>query len=224
MRKTTAFVGLGLAVALALTGCAGAATATPEATTSASAHEHDTVNSAGAGLRAALQGVLYDHVFLAAAAIHQALQDGGDLKAPRTAAAIQTLDDNSVAVAALVGSAYPDAEQPFLDSWRSHIPLFVDYTLGKVTKNQAQVDKAVAGLGDYAVAFGQLINSVVPNLPAAAVQAELEMHAKTLLAAIDADIAGDPTYYSLLQASATHMQATAAALAGGIAVDKKIGL
>ena len=224
MRKTTAFVGLGLAVALALTGCAGAATATPEATTSASAHDHDTVNSAGAGLRAALQGVLYDHVFLAAAAIHQALQDGGDLKAPRTAAAIQTLDDNSVAVAALVGSAYPDAEQPFLDSWRSHIPLFVDYTLGKVTKNQAQVDKAVAGLGDYAVAFGQLINSVVPNLPAAAVQAELEMHAKTLLAAIDADIAGDPTYYSLLQASATHMQATAAALAGGIAVDKKIGL
>ena len=224
MRKTTAFAGLGLAVALALTGCAGAATATPEATTSPSAHDHDTVNSAGAGLRAALQGVLYDHVFLAGATIHQALQDGGDLTAPRTAAAIQALDANSVAVAKLVGSAYPDAEQPFLDSWRSHIPLFVEYTLGKVTKNQAQVDTAVKGLGDYAVAFGQLINSVVPTLPAAAVQAELEMHATTLLAAIDADIAGDPTYYSLLQASATHMQATAAALAGGIAVDKKIAL
>jgi hypothetical protein len=224
MRKIAAFAGLGLAAALVLTGCStpAADTTTDDAGMSDESMAIDTVNSDGSGLRAAIQAALYDHVYLAGAAIDQALQDGGDLTAPNTAAAVQALDDNSVAVAALIGSVYPDAEQPFLDSWRSHIPFFVDYTLGKVTGDQAKVDAAVAGLGEYAVSFGQLINSVVPELPAEAVQAELEMHATTLLAAIDADIAGDPAYFSLLQESASHMQMTATALAGGIAANKGI--
>ena len=222
MRKITALAGLGLAAALALTGCSAAAGTDTSTTDESTTMAVDTVNSDGSGLRAAIQAALYDHVYLASAAIHQALADGGDLTAPRTAAALQAVDDNSVAVSKLIGSVYPDAEQPFLDSWRSHIPFFVDYTLGKVTDDQAKVDKAVSDLGGYAVAFGQLINSVVPELPAEAVQAELEGHATTLLAAIDADIAGDPSYYSLVQMSAHHMQMTATALAGGIATNKGI--
>jgi hypothetical protein len=220
MRKFTAIAALGIAATFALAGCTAAGTGTDTGADAPAAV--DTVNSDGAGLRAAVQAALYDHVYLAGAAIHQALQDGGDLTAPKTAAAVQALDDNSVAVSKLIGSVYPDAEQPFLDSWRSHIPFFVDYTLGKVTKDQAKVDKAVSDLGAYAVSFGELIHSVVPELPAAAVQGELEMHATTLLAAIDADIAGDPSYYSLLQEAASHMQMTATALAGGIATNKGI--
>ncbi len=221
MRKITAFAGLGLAAALVLTGCS-MTPATDTATDAPTAAAIDTVNSDGSGLRAAIQAALYDHVYLAGAAINQALADGGDLTAPKTAAAVQALDDNSVAVSKLIGSVYPDAEQPFLDSWRSHIPFFVDYTLGKVTGDQAKVDKAVSDLGAYAVSFGQLINSVVPELPAEAVQKELEAHATSLLAAIDADIAGDPSYFSLLQEAAAHMQMTATALAGGIAANKGI--
>jgi hypothetical protein len=224
MRKIAAFAGLGLAAALVLTGCStpAADTTTDDAGMSEESMAMDTVNSDGSGLRAAIQAALYDHVYLAGAAIDQALQDGGDLTAPGTAAAVQALDDNSVAVSALIGSVYPDAEQPFLDSWRSHIPFFVNYTLGKVTGDQAAVDQAVSDLGAYAVSFGQLINSVVPELPAEAVQAELETHAVSLLAAIDANIAGDPAYFSLLQESAAHMQMTATALAGGIAANKGI--
>lgn len=226
MRTTITFTGLGLALALALTGCTAAGNTADDGMDDHSMMESgtatDTVNSDGAGLRAAIQAALYDHVYLAGAAIDQALQDGGDLTAPGTAAAVQALDDNSVAVAALIGSVYPDAEQPFLDSWRSHIPFFVDYTLGKVTGDQAAVDEAVANLGAYAVSFGELINSVVPELPAEAVQGELEMHASTLLAAIDADIAGDPAYFGLLQEAASHMQMTATALAGGIAENQGI--
>jgi hypothetical protein len=62
----------------------------------------------------------------------------------------------------------------------------------------------------------------VPELPAAAVQGELEMHATSLLAAIDADVAGDPAYYGLLKDAAGHMPMTALALAGGIAANKGI--
>jgi hypothetical protein len=222
MRKIVGFAGLGIAAALVLTGCSAPAATDDTTTTEEEPMAVDTVNSDGSGLRAAIQAALYDHVYLAGAAIDQALQDGGDLTAPNTAAAVQALDDNSVAVAALIGSVYPDAEQPFLDSWRSHIPFFVNYTLGKVTGDQAMVDQAVSDLGTYAVSFGQLINSVVPELPAEAVQAELEAHATSLLAAIDADIAGDPAYFGLLQEAAAHMQMTATALAGGIATNKGI--
>ena len=218
MRKTTAFAGLGLAAALVLSGCATTATeeAPMEETETVAI---DTVNSDGSALRAQLTALLADHVYLAAAAIDQAIADGGDLTTADVQAAVAVLDENSVEVAALVGSAYPDAEQPFLDSWRSHIPFFVNYTLGKATGDEAAAEQAVADLNGYAVSFGQLINSVVPELPAEAVQGELEMHAVSLLAAIDANLAGDPEYFSLLKEAAGHMPMTATALAGGIAAN-----
>ncbi|MCU1438496.1 MAG: uncharacterized protein JWP66_1583 [Naasia sp.] len=227
MRKSITITGLGVAAMLALAGCstgtaAGSDTESSSAPMSESMAMTDTVNSDGAGLRAALTGLLYDHVYLAGAAINQALADGGDLTAPKTAAAVATLDENSVEVAAAVGSVYPDAEEPFLESWRSHIPFFVEYTLGKATNDTARVDAATSGLEAYAVSFGELINSVVPELPAEAVQGELEMHATSLLAAIDANIAGDPQYYDLLKDAASHMSMTATALAGGIAENADI--
>lgn len=227
MRKTTAFAGLGLAAALVLTGCSATAEETVEEPmtseeTEAEAPMIDTVNSDGSNLRAQLTALLADHVYLAGAAIDQALQDGGDLTTEQVGAAVAALDENSVEVAALVGSAYPDAEQPFLDSWRSHIPFFVNYTVAKATGDQAGVDQALSDLSGYAVSFGQLINSVVPELPAEAVQAELEMHAESLVAAIDANIANDPAYFDLLKEAASHMPMTAAALAGGIAADLEL--
>lgn len=219
MRKPTAFAGLGLAAALVLSGCATTAADEAPAVDDAAPVMIDTVNSDGSGLRAQLTALLADHVYLAAAAIDQAIADGGDLTTADVQAAVAVLDENSVEVAALVGSAYPDAEQPFLDSWRSHIPFFVNYTLGKATGDEAAAEQAVADLNGYAVSFGQLINSVVPELPAEAVQAELEMHAVSLLAAIDANLAGDPAYFSLLKEAAGHMPMTATALAGGIAAN-----
>ncbi len=219
MRKTTAFAGLGLAAALVLSGCATTTEAEEAPMDESAPAVIDTVNSDGSGLRAQLTALLADHVYLAAAAIDQAIADGGDLTTADVQAAVGVLDENSVEVAALVGSAYPDAEQPFLDSWRSHIPFFVNYTLGKATGDEAAAEQAVADLNGYAVSFGQLINSVVPELPAEAVQAELEMHAVSLLAAIDANLAGDPAYFSLLKEAAGHMPMTATALAGGIAAN-----
>ena len=225
MRKITAFAGLGLAAALVLTGCSAPADEPAAETSSMETEEAtpiDTVNSDGAGLRAALTGLLYDHVYLASAALDQALADGGDLTTDDVAGAVAALDENSVEIAAAVGSVYPDAEQPFLDSWRSHIPFFVNYTVAKATGDQAGIDQALSDLNGYAVSFGELINSVVPELPAEAVQGELEMHATSLVAAIDANIAGDPAYFDLLKDAASHMSMTSLALAGGIAANAGI--
>jgi hypothetical protein len=179
--------------------------------------------NAGAELRAGLTALLTEHVYLAGVAINQAVADGGDLNKPATKAAVAALDANSVDISKAVGSAYPDAEKPFLDSWRSHIGFFVDYTLGKATKDNAKVEKAKADLDGYRISFGQLINSVVPELPADTVAGALMPHVDSLFTAIDAVVAGDPTAFAKLQKASTHMPDTAAALAGGIAENKKLG-
>jgi hypothetical protein len=92
-----------------------------------------------------------------------AVSKGGDLKDPQVVGAVKALDANSVALSKAIGSFTPTAEKPFLASWRQHIGFFVNYTLGKATKNDKQVAKAKADLDAYRTSFGQLINSVVPR-------------------------------------------------------------
>ena len=179
-----------------------------------------TADAAGSELRAGLTYLLTEHVYEAGIAINQAVADGGDLTKPKTAGAVGALDANSVALSKAVGSAYPDAEAPFLKSWRQHIGFFVDYTLGKATKDDAKVAKAKTDLDGYRTSFGQLINSVVPQLPADAVATELTPHVASLFTAIDDVVAGSPNTFKDLSTAAGHMPGTAATLAGGIAENK----
>jgi hypothetical protein len=173
-----------------------------------------------AALRATLTSLLSDHVWLAGNALDTAVQRKGDLKDPQVVGAVKALDANSVALAKAVGSVYPDAEKPFLASWRQHIGFFVNYTLGKATNDDKQVAKAKADLDNYRTSFGELINSVVPELPADAVVEELKPHVNSLYAAIDASVAGKPDYQTKLSMAANHMAMTAEILAGGIAKNK----
>jgi hypothetical protein len=176
-----------------------------------------------ADLRAGLTGLLTQHVYAAGIAISTAVAKGGNVKDPLVVGAVSALDDNSVALSKAVGSAYPKAEAPFLASWRQHIGFFVNDTLGKATRNTAMTAKAVTDLDGYRISFGQLINSVVPELPADAVANELKPHVASLLTTIDALIAGSPAVYGDLQTAAGHMPGTAATLAGGIAANLKLG-
>jgi hypothetical protein len=221
-------------IALAATACGGSSTNQNASGASPSpAASSDTMSTAAVGqaatttkaaeLRAGLTYLLEEHVQLAGIATGTALAKKGNLNDPAVKAAVAALDANSVALSKAVGSAYPKAEAPFLASWRQHIGFFVDYTLGKATKNAAMTSKAVKDLDGYRTSFGQLINSVVPELPADAVANELKPHVASLFAAIDAQVAGDPKQFVLLQAAADHMPGTAAILAGGIATNLKLG-
>jgi hypothetical protein len=161
-------------------------------------------------------------VWLAGNALDTAVRHKGDLKDPQVVGAVKALDANSVALAKTVGSVYPDAEKPFLASWRQHIGFFVNYTLGKATKDDKQVAKAKADLDAYRTSFGELINSVIPELPADAVAEELKPHVQSLYAAIDADVAARADYQTKLTKAADHMPMTAAILASGIVANKNI--
>ena len=180
------------------------------------------VDGMASTVRATLTSQLSAHVWLAGNALDTAVSKKGDLKDPQVVGAVKALDANSVALAKTLGSVYPDAEKPFLASWRQHIGFFVDYTLGKATKNDKQVAKAKADLDAYRTSFGELINSVVPELPADAVAEELIPHVDTLFAAIDASVAGKPDYQAKLTEAANHMPMTAAVLTSGIVANKKI--
>jgi hypothetical protein len=94
--------------------------------------------------------------------------------------------------------------------------------LGKATKDDKQVAKAKADLDAYRTSFGELINSVVPELPADAVAEELKPHVQSLYAAIDASVAGKADYQTKLSMAADHMAMTAAILASGIVANKNI--
>ncbi|MEP6463054.1 MAG: hypothetical protein ABJC62_06460 [Frankiaceae bacterium] len=182
----------------------------------------DAAATPAAALRAGLTDLLDNHVWLAGNALNTAVTKGGNLKDKNVAGAVAALDANSVALSKAIGAAYPAAEKPFLASWRQHIGFFVNYTLGKATKNAKMAAKAKTDLDGYRTGFGQLIHSVVPELPAAAVATELKPHVASLLAAIDASVAKSPTFQSKLAVSAEHMQMTAAVLANGIAKNKKM--
>ncbi len=184
------------------------------------AAQHTGATGPAADLQSGLTFLLTEHVFTAGNALQTAVAKGGNMDDPAVQAAVSTLDANSVALSKAVGAAYPQAEAPFLESWRQHIGFFVNYTLGKATGDTAMSEQAMTDLDGYRTSFGQLINSVVPELPADAVAEELTPHVQSMLDYIDAMVAGDPSASAKLSAAAAHMPHTATTLAGGIAANK----
>jgi hypothetical protein len=176
------------------------------------------IDSGPAETRAVLTDLLQEHVYLAGIAIEQAVEAGGDLEAAAPAAAVETLDANSVELSEVVASVAGDENgEAFLGLWREHIGFFVDYTLGKATDDQAKVDQALTDLDGYQEAAGAFFEEITAGeLPADALIESLEGHIGTLTAAIDSLVAGDTQVFTQLRAAGQHMPMAAAALSGAI--------
>jgi cytochrome c556 len=173
-------------------------------------------DSGASELRSGLTALLSEHVYLAGIAVSQGVGEGLTSKQFKAAAA--ALDTNSKGLAKAIGSVYgADAGKQFLALWRKHIGFFVTYTKGKATRNAKLTAKAKRRLDGYRADFGAFIASANPNLPAAAVAAELKPHVTTLFAAIDSVVAGKADAFKKLKKAADHMPMTAKILAGGIA-------
>lgn len=175
-------------------------------------------SSKAATLRAGMTSLLREHVLLASSATGAAL--GG--RQPQFAAAAGALNgptgSNSADIVGAVASVYgADVGKAFDGLWRSegHIPGFVAYTEGVAANDKAKIDKAVADLTAYAKTFGETMNKVNENLPAAAVEEAIKTHATTLIAVINAQKAGDPVKAAAaLREAVHHMSGTADVLAG----------
>jgi hypothetical protein len=168
-----------------------------------------------AELKAALNTMLQEHVYLASAATGAAL--GGRDAEFRAAAG--ALDANSVDLSKAIGAVYGDgAERAFLGLWRKHIGFFVDYTVGTAKKDKAMQDKAVQDLLGYAEDFGAFLASANPHLPKAAVAELVRTHVVTLKTVVDAQSSGSPDKaFGALREAAKHMGMIANPLADAIA-------
>jgi hypothetical protein len=173
-----------------------------------------TSGTRAAELRAGLNNLFSEHVYLAGAATNAAL-GGRDAEFKAAAAA---LDANSVAISKAIGSIYGEgAEKAFLPLWRRHIGFVVDYTVGVATSDKAKQDKAVNDLVSYTQDFGAFLSAANPNLPKSVVADLVKHHVVTLKSVIDAQASKDQaSAYTALRAAAGHMQMIADPLAEAI--------
>lgn len=174
-----------------------------------------------AGLRAALTGLLIQHVAQTGAII-QSLVATGSLSSPQTTGAISALDQNTVDLGKAIGSLYGgDAQQAFLKMWRAHIGFFVAYTEGIAGNDAAKVRQAKHQLAGYQKQFGDFLGSAT-GLPGSAVSADLQGHVQTLEAAIKAILAKSPSASTKIAMAESHMAGTAQVLAKAIAAQKDL--
>ena len=228
MRTRYALPALALTLSFGVAACgsdksssptADPTTTTAPATTTTVAPATPTLTASD--LRATLEFQLQEHVYLAGFATGQAL--GGNTKGFEAAAA--SLDANSDDIIGSIGVAYGDAAAKAFDPlWKKHIGFFVNYTQAIAKDDTAGADKAKADLAAYATEFGAFIESATEGkLPKQAVADLLSEHASTLIAAIDAQKAGDATLaYSKLKEAASHMTMIAEPLADTIATQIKL--
>jgi hypothetical protein len=175
------------------------------------------VTGTSSTLRAALTGLLVQHVAATAFVVQTAVAAKGNLANPEVAGAVSALSDNTNQLGAAFGSVYGSAAQAqFLKLWRAHIGFFVNYTLGTATHNAAKVATAKKDLGGYISQFSAYTAGAT-KLPQSAVAADLQGHVATLETAINNIVAGNTSASSSLLAAEDHMAGTGAVLAQGIA-------
>lgn len=174
------------------------------------------VDSPAAGLRAALNANLQEHVYLAGMLVATAYSKGLDSDAAK--AASSAVDKNAVALADMVATIDPQAKEPVLKLWRQHIGYFVDYAVAAKKGDAAGKAKAQKELTAYTKAAGTAFAGLSKdNLKADAVAEGLQHHVTSLSTAIDAFAAGKTEGYGLLHAAAGHGGDFVSSLAVGLA-------
>jgi hypothetical protein len=164
-------------------GVAGSARAIAGAVVAATGME-GSVESPAAVTLATLSTLLEEHAYLAGIAVKTAYSSG--LESDTFAAAAAVLDENSVALADLIGSIDAESRQPFLDLWRDHVGFFVDYAVGALTEDAALVEQAKLDLGSYGESAGAFFEALSGGvIESNTVQTGLGVHIDTLGQAIE---------------------------------------
>jgi uncharacterized protein YmfQ (DUF2313 family) len=137
---------------------------------------------------------------------------------PGVVGALAALDENSLAIAGLIGAAAPAEQEPFLALWREHVGFFMDYAQGAVVGDDEARAAALANLDGHRDASGAFFERITGGaLPADAVSENFGGHVNTLIVAFDSLAANDADAFENLHVAAEHMKMSALALATGFA-------
>jgi hypothetical protein len=139
-----------------------------------------------ANTRIAMDRLLGEHAILAVFTMQK-----GSASKPDFPAIGAALDKNSVELADVIGSVYgKPARDAFLKQWRDHIRMFVDFTVGTATDDDAKRQTALDELGNYKESFAKFLTENTglakdSGLEAGAVSGLLQSHVNQLTAALD---------------------------------------
>lgn len=172
--------------------------------------------TSAARLRADLTGLLTEHASLAGAL-------AGELRAPGPAAADarEALQANAVALADLLGEAYPALRASFLRSWTGHLDRLAGYATARASGRPGITQNGpVRG---YPAELARLLAEHVRGLPARSAVVELEPALSSLVAAVDAEAAAQPGAPEALRQAAQDVLPAAALLSAAVAEDLQLG-
>jgi hypothetical protein len=181
-----------------------------------------TAESKAADLQAKLNGLLQEHVFLAAAATNAALAGNtAGFDAATKAGKEGTMVDLSHTIGEIYGKDTGDA---FLGLWNSQFDIFTSYTNGLVKNDKTTQNKAVTDLTNYVGSLASMIEKVTEGgLPAPASSSLIQQQVTTLKTAVDLQKTGNlNAAYIDLREAAHQMRLIADPLAQAIVKQKSI--
>lgn len=167
-----------------------------------------------ADLRASLNMLLQEHLYLASMATGAAL--GG--RTDEFQAAGGALDANGTDIGAAIGSLFgADAQTRFNQIWSAHNGFFVDYTTGLARRDSAMQTKAVDDLTrTYVPQFSSFISGAT-GLPVSTVADLTTQHVLTTRAIVDAQAAKNWNAVGMDdRAAAQHMEMIGDPLAAAV--------
>lgn len=171
-----------------------------------------TFDGSAATLRSVFAANLQEHAYLSwfTAGVVAA---GGDSKD-----AVAAVDENSVELANVLGSAYGDeAASGFLELWRAQVSSYVDYAQARAAGDAAGAQAAASRLADEPAKVGAFLHAANSRFDQATLTAELTAHSRSLLAAIDSLVSAGPTRFADIHAVAGRTPGMATRLSTGIA-------
>ncbi|MEX2288903.1 MAG: hypothetical protein WD794_01075 [Mycobacteriales bacterium] len=172
--------------------------------------------TSAARLRADLTGLLTEHASLAGALPRELRAPG-----PAAADARQALQANAVALADLLGEAYPALRAAFLRSWTVHLGRLEAYAAARAAGGAGVAqDGPVRG---YPTELARLLAEHVRGLPAGTAVVELEPALSSLVGAVDAEAAAEPGAPEALRQAAQDVLPVAALLSAAVAEDLQLG-
>jgi hypothetical protein len=159
------------------------------------------VSTPAADLRATLDHLLSEHVYLAIVAMQKGVDGAEDFEATATALGKNT-DDLAAAIESVYGKEAGDA---FHKMWSDHIGFFVDYVVATANNDEEGRTAALASLSQYRADFSEFLSGATEGkLEVTALAEGLQMHVDQLVAAFDSYVEGDyeTTYTNLRNAYA----------------------
>ncbi|QHE50759.1 S-layer homology domain-containing protein [Pontibacillus sp. HMF3514] len=181
---------------------------------SAEDHTKPKVDTAAVELRADLDRMFSEHVYLAMTAMRKGANQDPDFEQ-----AVAALEGNTQDLTAAITSVYgEEAGNQFNEFWSNHIGFFVDYVKATANEDEAAKQEALDNLENYKEEFSTFMSEATDNqLKSDALAEGLQTHINQLIGGFNAFVEGDyEEAYETQSNAMEHMYMTSKGLSSAI--------